>query len=350
MKIDKIFSGKLFSSMKIIVGTALIPVIVASCRQPVQKIAFQGEAQGTYYSVTYFDKDGRNFQPAIDSLLSDFDQSLSLWVPGSVISRINKGDSSVRADSLFSRVFRRSMQVSQLSDGAFDVTVGPLVKAWGFSFKGKMKLDSTRVDSLRKLVGYQRVSLNNGRVTFADPRMQIDFDAIAQGFSVDVIGEFLASKGISDFLVDVGGEVLARGAKPNSEPWVVGIEKPADSADSPERKIETTLAVTNMAVATSGSYRKFYVEKGIRYSHTIDPATGYPVRHNTLSVTVLAQDAMTADAMATVFMVMGSEKALYFLQSHPEFQAWFIDAAPDGSFVHRWSPGMETWIRKSDSL
>lgn len=350
MKNYRICFMSLLTNPKHLAGIVLIAIFATSCRQPAQKVAFQGEAQGTYYSITYFDANGRNYQNAIDSLLSAFDQSLSLWVPGSIISRVNAGDTSVRADTLFSRVFRRSQQISQLSDGAFDVTVGPLVKAWGFSFKGKIKLDSVRVDSLKQLVGYHRVSLSNGRVLFDDPRMQVDFNAIAQGFSVDVIGEFLSSKGIENYLVDVGGEVLARGTKPNGDSWIVGIEKPADSADSPERKVETTLAVTDMAVATSGNYRKFYVENGIRYSHTIDPATGYPVRHNTLSVTVLAPDAMTADAMATVFMVMGSEKAMHFLKSHPEFQAWFIDAAPNGGYIHHWTPGMKTWIRESDSL
>lgn len=327
----------------LVVLTAMV-----SCRKPLQKIAFQGEAQGTYYTITYFDAAGRNLQPQIDSLLVAFDESLSLWVPHSIISHINNGDTLARADSLFSRVFRRSMEISALTGGAFDVTVGPLVKAWGFSFKGKMVLDSLKIDSLRQMVNYQAVSLAGGRVVFALPGMQIDFNAIAQGYSVDVIGDFLTSAGIENFLIDVGGEVLARGTKPGKKPWVVGIERPADSADATERKVETTLDVTNMAVATSGSYRKFYVVDDVRYSHTIDPATGYPVRHNTLSVTVVATDAMTADAMATAFQVMGSEKALAFIRQHPVCEAWFIDAAPDGSFINKWSDGMMDYVHSSE--
>lgn len=325
---------------------ATMALVLTSCQQPMQKITFQGDAQGTYYSVTYFDAGGRNFQPQVDSLLKAFDQSLSLWVDNSLLSRINRRDTLVLADSLFARVFRRSMEISRLTGGAFDVTVGPLVKAWGFSFKGKITLDSARVDSLRQLVDYRTVQLSEGHVVFADERMQLDFNAIAQGYSVDLIGELLASNGIHSYLVDVGGEVLAKGFKPTGEAWVVGIEKPTDDPDNPERPIETTLSVTDRAVATSGSYRKFYIENGIRRSHAIDPSTGYPVTHNTLSVTVVANDAITADALATAFMVMGSEKALAFLSGHPGYDAWFIDVAPDGGFVHQYSPGLEGMIRK----
>lgn len=332
--------------VKNLVWIAVVTLVLSACQSPMQKVAFQGDAQGTYYAVTYFDEGGRNFQPEVDSLLKAFDQSLSLWVDSSVLSRINRGDTPVVTDSLFSRVFRRSTEISILTEGAFDATVGPLVKAWGFSFKGKIKLDSAKVDSLKRLVNFRDVKVSNGSVVFADKRMQLDFNAIAQGYSVDLIGELLASKGLNSYLVDVGGEVLARGTKPTGEPWVVGIEKPTNDPDDPNREVETALMVTDLAVATSGSYRKFYVDNGIRRSHAIDPATGYPVTHSTLSVTVVADDAITADALATAFMVMGSGRALTFLTNHPQYNAWFIDAAPDSGFVHLYSPGMEKLIRR----
>lgn len=322
-------------------------ILLNACQQPLRKVSFQGEAQGTYYAVTYYDTKGRDFRMQIDSLLKNFDQLMSLWVPESDISRINKGDSTVVIDSLFQRVFNKSQEISRLTGGAFDVTVGPLVKAWGFSFKGKIVLDSLKIDSLRRLIGYEGVRIENGKVIFADSRMQIDFNAIAQGYSVDLIGNFLYARGIENFLVDVGGEVLAKGMKPENTPWIVGIERPSDSANAEQREIETTLAVTDMAVATSGSYRKFYIRDGIRYSHAIDPSTGYPVKHNTLSVTVIAPDAMTADGMATAFLIMGSKKGLRFIKDHPGCDAWFIDASPDGSYIDSWSEGMEKYIRNS---
>jgi len=332
-------------SSKGLIILSVVLVLLCSCHRPSIKISFKGEAQGTYYAVTYYDAEGRDFKMQIDSLLDNFDQAMSLWVPESDISRINRGDSTVITNSLFQRVFNKSQEISRFTGGAFDVTVGPLVKAWGFSFKGKITLDSLKIDSLRQIIGYDGVRLENGKILFADSRMQLDFNAIAQGYSVDVIGDFLYSRGIENFLVDVGGEVLAKGLKPEKNPWIVGIERPSDSANDEERKIETTLAVTDMAVATSGSYRKFYIRDGIRYSHAIDPSTGYPVRHNTLSVTVIAPDAMTADGMATAFLIMGSKKALQFIEEHPGCDAWFIDASPDGSFIDRWSKGMEKYLR-----
>lgn len=324
---------------------SVVLVLLCSCHHTSKKVAFQGEAQGTYYAVTYYDAEGRDFKMQIDSLLDNFDQAMSLWVPESDISRINRGDSTVITNSLFQRVFNKSQEISRITGGAFDVTVGPLVKAWGFSFKGKITLDSLKIDSLRQIIGYDGVRLENGKILFADSRMQLDFNAIAQGYSVDVIGDFLYSRGIKNFLVDVGGEVLAKGLKPEKKPWIVGIERPSDSANDEERKIETTLAVTDMAVATSGSYRKFYIRDGIRYSHAIDPSTGYPVRHNTLSVTVIAPDAMTADGMATAFLIMGSKNGLQFIEEHPGCDAWFIDASPDGTFIDLWSKGMEKYFR-----
>lgn len=328
----------------ILAGFAALAVIsLSSCIPVEKKIMFQGLTQGTYYAITYYDSKGRNFQPEIDSILKAFDLSVSMWVPESVISRINRGDSLVHPDEWFIDIFNRAEEIAERTDGAFDFTIGPLVNAWGFGFKGKMILDSAMVDSLRQLVDYKTVRLYEGKIIKDKKNIQFDFNAIAQGYSVDVLGDFLVSKGISNFLIDIGGEVLGKGSKPEGQAWLVGIENPAIDSLS-ERSINAKVKLNDKALATSGSYRKYYEENGIRYSHTIDPKTGYPVRHSLLSVSVLAGDCATADGYATAFMVMGFEKAKDFVENEPELEAFFIVATDDGLFKTYATKGFQSII------
>ncbi|MDP2424309.1 MAG: FAD:protein FMN transferase, partial [Bacteroidales bacterium] len=210
----------------------------------------------------------------------------------------------------------------------------PLVNAWGFGFTNRMKLNSNKVDSLMQFVGYQNFNLIENKIIKQNPGSAIDFNAIAKGYAVDVVGRFIEGKGISQYLVDIGGEVFARKRKHDGQLWKIGIEKPADQADS-QRDLKVILELENEAIATSGNYRRYYEEDGIRYSHTIDPSTGYPVNHSLLSASVLAADCMTADAYATAFMVMGIERAKAYVLSHPGMEAYFIYASKDGS--------LETW-------
>jgi len=333
-----------FSSMKNGLIISCLGLLLFSCNPQTKKVQFMGEAQGTYYAVTYFDGEGRNFQPQIDSILRAFDLSVSMWVPESIISRINDNrnnndnGSAVLPDEWFTDIFVRSVAIAKETGGAFDFTVGPLVNAWGFGFKNKIRLDSAKVDSLRALVDYRTVRLYDGRIVKDDPRVQFDFNAIAQGYSVDVIGKFLEEQGIENYLVDIGGEVLGKGNKPGNAYWTVGIENPAaDSAA--ERTLNAKAHLYNRAMATSGNYRKYYEEGGLRYSHTIDPKTGYPVRHSLLSVSVLADDCATADGYATAFMVMGLEKSLEFLEEHPDLQAYFIYSDQEGSCQVKYTEG-----------
>jgi thiamine biosynthesis lipoprotein len=286
-------------------------------------VQFRGQAQGTYYAVTYYDSEQRNFQRAVDSLLREFDLTGSMWVENSIISRINRNEAEVDPDAIFIELFNRSKQVHEKSGGAFDPTVGPLVNVWGFGFKDRMKVDQHIVDSLLPLVGFDLVSLENNRIIKADPRVQFDFNAIAQGYAVDLIGLFLEDQGIGNYLVDIGGEVLAIGEKPDNTPWKVGIEKPADNAAYGEG-LKAIVRLENKALATSGNYRKFYEEEGVRYSHTIDPKTGYPVQHSILSVSVLANDCATADAWATAFMVLGLDYSIEILGRDKDLDAYFI--------------------------
>lgn len=303
---------------------AVLCLMTVSCRQggngANNRFELQGEAQGTYYSIIYYDTAGRNLQASIDSLLHDFDLTASLWVDSSLIRRINNNTDSI-VNELFAQLLRHSVEMNHYTDGCFDCTVGKLVNLWGFGFSKREQVSDQMIDSLLPYVGLQPtlVTLPDGRLAVrkADPNVTIDFNAIAQGYSTDMVSRFLEHKGITNFLVDIGGEVYARGCKPDSSRWSVGIEQPSETKYS-DRKIATSIALSDASVVTSGSYRKYYEKDGERYSHTIDPKTGRPVEHTLLSVTVVDSSAWRADALATAFMVMGRERALEFIREHPE--------------------------------
>jgi FAD:protein FMN transferase len=321
----------------------LIIIALASCFQEQKKVSFQGTTQGTYYSITYFDKKGRNLQPQVDSIFHAFDLSVSLWNPNSVISRINRDEADVQPDAWFIDIFRLSQQIAESTGGAFDCTVGPLVNAWGFGFKGKIKMDQAKVDSLKQFVDYRQVSLDHQDRIIKPAGFKLDFNAIAQGYSVDLISKYLESNGIKNYLVDIGGEVMGKGLKPDGQPWLVGIENP--SADSiSESTINSMVKLDNKAVSTSGNYRKYYEENGIRYSHTIDPETGFPVRHTLLSVSVMADKCAVADGYATAFMVMGYEKARQFVENHPGLEAFFIIGAENGLYQTYATKGFKAFL------
>ena len=325
----------------------LLMMLLASCRHRKEPVLFKigGETQGTYYAITYFANDSINFQPSIDSLLNRFDSTASTYKPNSIISRLNNNDSSARADEMFTVIFRKAMEVSEKTEGAFDITVGPLVYTWGFGLSNRLKMDQQKVDSILKFVGYHKVMLDNGKLVKTDSRSRIDFNAIAQGYAVDVVAAFFDSKGIQSYLIDIGGEVLGRRTKPGGEEWSVAIEMPTKNADD-QRSIQAVIILQDLAISTSGSYRKFYEENGTRFSHEIDPATGYPVKHSTLSVSVLAKDCMTADAYATALMVMGVDKGKDYLKKHPKLDAYFIYTQTDGSIKTYYTKGFEKFLKK----
>ena len=288
-----------------------------------QKIMFGGEIQGTYYAVTYFEKDSVSYQREIDSLLKDFNNTASLWVENSILSRVNRNETDVVLNDHFIDLFKLSKKVSENTGGAFDITVGPLINAWGFGFSDRIKVDKHIIDSLLPLINFKAVSLSEGKIIKDNLGIKFDFNAIAQGYSVDLVAGFLQSKGINNYIVDIGGEVVANGKKPDGSLWKVGIEKPTETKDS-KRTLKAVVTLENKSLATSGSYRKYYEEDGVRYSHTINPKTGYPVTHSLLSVSVLAENATMADAYATTFMVMGLEESKKFLKENQELEAYFI--------------------------
>ena len=299
----------------------LLLLCLCACRQAAPGPEhIEGQAQGTYYSISYYDAQHRDLQGPIDSLLAAFDQTASLWVDSSLLRRVNENSDSIVNDD-FAQLTTLSVAMHQLTDGAFDCTVGPLVSAWGFSFRSRQPMSDAAVDSLRRYVGQQPTleCCADGQYILHKPYPQtaLDFNAIAQGYSTDLIARYLDRQGITDYIVDVGGEVYARGGKPDGSPWRIGVERPAANKYS-QRELASTIGVRDMAVVTSGSYRKYYEENGVRYSHTIDPVTGRPVRHTLLSVTVVDTAAWRADALATAFMVMGLERAKAFIAAHPD--------------------------------
>ena len=302
------------------VGRFLVPSLLllalAGCQQRQQPTELYGKAQGTYYSIKYYDNQQRNLQPQIDSLLGAFDQSASLWVDSSLLRRLNSGQTDSLDDVLFF-LLSQSKEMMDYTDGAFDPRVGRLVQTWGFSFRQRQEPDSTALAELLRAargdIGWQ-----GHRYHRQYDDTELDFNAIAQGYASDLVGQMLENHyGIDNYLVDIGGEVVARGTKANGSPWCVGIERPAEN-DTSLPVVQTAIKLHDASVVTSGSYRKYYERDGVRYSHTIDPVTGRPVQHTLLSASVVERDGWLADAMATAYMVMGLERAKQFIADHPD--------------------------------
>ena len=312
---------KLLSGRICLIALTFLFLFISCSRQP-QKITLQGLAQGSYYAITYYDEQNRNFQREIDSIFHAVDVSVNLWVDSSVISKVNRNE-EVALDSIFIDNFRIAQEAARLSDGYFDPTISPIVAAWGFSYKNGDSITPQLIDSLKQLVDYRKIRIESGKIVKENPAMTLDFNAIAQGYTSDLIAHFLESRGIKNYLVDTGGEIMAWGEKPNGQPWIVGIEKPAENWDS-ERVLQTRIALRDKGLVTSGSTRKYVERNGKRYSHCIDPKTGYPVEHNVLSVTVLAENSVWADALASICMVMGMERSLPLIENMDGVEAYYI--------------------------
>ncbi len=310
-----------------------------------KKIVKTGEAQGSYYAITYYDSLNRDFGFQIDSLLKAFDQSCSNYQAESIISKVNRNE-QVILDSLFMGNFIMAEMVSRETYGDFDITVRPLVELWGFGLKNQQSVSKEQVDSILKFVGYKNIRLEDSIIIKTDSRISLDYNAIAQGYSVDVMSKFLESKGIKYYLVDIGGELFARKTKIGGEPWKVGIERPTDSAEYGEN-LSAIIRIKDKGMATSGNYRKFYIKDGIKYAHTINPHTGYPVQHSLLSATVIAPNAGLADAYATAFMVMGVDKAKLVLARHPELEVYLIYADKGGIYKAFVSPGLNDMLEEN---
>lgn len=327
----------------------LIPLIIGTIfilYKENRQIPFQqnrGFVFGTVYTIIY--QHPEDLKIEIEKEFKRFDASLSPFNPSSVITRVNQNE-QFEVDTLFRNVFEKSIQISEITDGAFDITIAPLANAWGFGFKKGEWPDTQTIDRLKELVNYKNIALQEGKVTKKNPEILISCSAVAKGYATDVIAELLAKKGIENYMVDIGGELVLKGHNPRKEAWRIGINKPIEDSLSRNQELQITLQLTDVGIATSGNYHNYYYKDGKKYAHTIDPHTGYPVEHNLLSATVLAENCMTADALATAFMVMGLEKAEAFIRSHPSIAVCFIYSDENGEFKTYLTDSMKKYVVK----
>lgn len=338
-----------FTFMRIAFKILIIAAALSSAcsvRPEGQLVRYQGEAQGTTYQITtVVENPESSFESQIDSIFKAVDRSMNPWHPSSLISKLNEGDTTVRVDALFLEVFKSARDIHNATDGRFDITVGALVNAYGFGPTGPLRVDSARVDSLMKYVGMDKVRIENGRVMTDPAGMVFDFNAIAQGYTVDLLAEFLENEGVTNYLVEVGGELRAKGVNLEGRIWRVGIDKP--TKERGEDPFQAIVALPGKSLATSGNYRKFRVDEvtGQKFVHTVDPTTGYTVQQNLLSATVVADKAMIADGYATAFMVMGLKSSIELVESRDDLDAMFVYSNDQGEWEVYQSPGFENLIR-----
>lgn len=319
----------------LVIGT----VIIIKQQKNINYQHDEGFIFGTIYHITYHSDN--NLKKEIEAELKKVDLSLSPFNKTSVISKVNRNENPV-VDPMFKEVFLLAENISNETHGAFDITVAPLVNEWGFGFKKGVEPTRQVIDSLKYIVGYQKVKLTpKNYVQKQDPRIMLDCSAIAKGYGCDVVARLLRKNGINDYMIEIGGEIVTRGFNQKQEPWRIGVNKPTDDSLNTSQELQTVLNVTDIAMATSGNYRNFYYKNGKKYAHTIDPKTGYPVQHTLLSATVLAKDCATADAYATSFMVMGLEKAKEILNRHSELMAYLIYTNDDGKTEVWYSPSLK---------
>lgn len=311
----------------LIIGTILI--LSKSKQAAPEYRTAQGLVFGTSYHITYLYN--ADLSTDIEQTMASVDSALSMFNPQSTISAVNSSENIQVTDTMFLKVYRRAMEISDWTNGAFDITVAPAVNAWGFGFKHAENIRQATIDSLRQIIGYNKIHEQDGMITKDDSRIMLDCSAIAKGFGSDMVADMFRSKGINDFMVEIGGEIVLSGKNPKGSLWNIGISKPVDDSLSVNNELQTVIPVTDIAMATSGNYRNFYMKDGRKYAHTIDPHTCMPVSHTLLSATVFAPDCATADALATSMMVMGLDSAQALCARHPEIQAYFIFQAPDGT-------------------
>jgi thiamine biosynthesis lipoprotein len=322
-------------------------LVIASCNQnkPRNYTKIDGFAQGTTYSITYFDSLNRNFAIPVEEILEKIDSSMSVYRENSIINAFNQCEKSCEIDSLLAEVVKLSQEFNTQTYGAFDITVGPLVKTWGFHSKlGEVPNDET-IYKLLQYVGPTMIRLNGTSLEKTFPEVTIDVNAIAQGFTVDVLAHFFEREGIKNYLVELGGEVRSLGRNPRGEKWLVGVDKPEDNALSGEN-VQVIITLSGESLVTSGNYRKFFIKEGVKYSHTIDPSTGYPVTHTLLSATVIAKTASQADALATAFMVMGVEGTKLWVKQNTDIDAYLIYSNKLGEYEVWMTEGMKLRISK----
>lgn len=334
---------KLFVLPIIILSLVVIALASNSKEKTTQFQQDKGMVFGTVYSIIY--QYDTSLKKEIDETLKSVDASLSMFNQESIIARVNRNE-EVLADDHLLNVYAIAEEVNRETFGAFDVTVAPLVNAWGFGFKNGSMPDDACIDSICSFVGMDKLSLDRRTIVKKDNRVMVDFSAIAKGYGVDAVAALLQSKGIENFMVEIGGEIVAGGLNSKNMPWKIGVVKPEEDSLGVESKLQTCINVTDQAMATSGNYRNYYYRDGKKYAHTIDPKTGHPVQHNILSATVFAPNCATADAYATSFMVLGLDGTKKVLARHPELSVYLIYSDTNGRNAIWFSPSLEDKLDK----
>jgi len=314
----------------------------------------EGKTMGTYYRLTYLDSQNRDFFKEVDSILIAINDEVSTYIPTSTISRFNKSDLKFvvpNTNGHFIGNFKAAKFVADLSTQMFDPTIGPLINYWGFGYTGRKpvtKVDSSKVDSLLKFVGLNNIKYyEEGDSSYfikKYPGVELDFGGIAQGYAIDVLSQFLKNKGVKNYLVDLGGEFVARNKNPKSVYWQVGINIPKEDADI--HSIQTIFSLINEAISTSGNYRNFHEVNGVKYSHTINPYTGFPEKNTLLSVSIFGPECTIADGLATACMAMGLDKSQLLLEYLPDYEGYFIYSKPDGKVETYYTSALKEKIEK----
>ncbi len=322
-----------------------VTLVLTGCRPGHEggyKATFDGFTQGTYYHVVTISRDSLNLEGPIDSLFTVIDNSMSIFNPSSLLSRLNRNETD-SLDPYITHCIATARKVSELSGGLYDITVKPLVEAWGFAAREQDA--EPNLDSLVQFVGYDKISIADGRLVKADPRVQLDLNSIAKGYSADLVARLVESYGVKDYLVEIGGEIVAKGRNASDEAWKIGIDKPVEGNFMPGAQTQVVVAVSNKCIATSGNYRNYrYDDLGRRIVHTINPRTGSSSPGNVLSATVFADDCATADAMGTALMVVGFDKAVKMLEATPGVWGYLIYSDAKGDLVTYASPQVEKII------
>ncbi len=315
------------------------------CAKNNQEYTFlKGQVFGTYYSITYLHPNNKNFNDEITKIFVNFSNSLSVYDKNSIVSRINENDPTVETDQFFEDMFNMAKYVSEVTSGAFDITVAPLVNGWGFGIASHNHDNEPNVDSLLSFVGYEKIYLQDHKIVKLNNGITIDPNAIAKGQAVDVVADFLEKEGCEIFMIEIGGEIYCKGLNPKNEKWHIGIDKPIDNANGEIEELQTILKLSNIGLATSGNYRQFYIKEGKKYAHTIDPRSGFPVHHNLLSATVIAPTSMKADAFATAFMVLGVDSTLTVCNQLQDVECFLIFEDFDGSLKTTYTAGFEKYF------
>ncbi len=323
-------------------------LLLTACTNQSQYYEDSGSVFHTLYHIKY--QSPKPLTTAIDKEFQDFNLSLNPFNPNSIISHINNND-SIKVDEWFSEVFLKASEISDKTNGVFDITCAPLVNLWGFGFSKMDSVTPNMIDSIKQFVGYKKVRLKDKNIIKDDPRLMLNCSAIAKGYACDIIARLLEREGITNYMVEIGGEVTMSGVNPNGDCWRIGINKPEDESTGIQNEIEEVVQLCKKGgIATSGNYRNFYIKDGKKYAHTIDPRTGYPAEKNILSATIIANDCMTADAYATAFMAMGLEQVRKIANTLPEIEYFIIYSDENGKQQIEYSKGMVQYLPNRQTL